>query len=45
MSIYTFLDGDGGVLDVVRAKNHDEAVANARDGVEWNTRFEKEDIN
>ena len=43
MKTFIFTNDDGEVLDCVEAESHDEAVANARDGIEYNTCYEEED--
>ena len=43
MKTFTFLNNDGEILDCVEAETHEEAVANARDGIEYNTCYEEED--
>ena len=42
MKTFIFTNDDGEILDTVQAETHEEAVANARDGIEYNTCYEEE---
>ena len=44
MKTFTFINDSGEILDCVEAETHDEAVANAREGIEYNTCYEEEEL-
>ena len=44
MKTFIFTNDDGEILDCVSAETHEEAVSNAREGIEYNTCYEEEEL-